>query len=1011
LNSAAQLKSQPTTADSPNRRGISFFRLLFWLLALLFFSVCYPPFFRFGVRQIAEYAAQRCGLRLEIAQVGGSLFEPVSIINTTLSTASFAGTEIHLRIARAEAAFSVENLLFHHGNGCLSKLSVDGMEGEIILSPEAPEDGESEPGRPIPRRLLPASIELRRVNLAVHEKDNLIFFQNIECDASDVNSGTVSVEKIHVAEPWLTKTFSDVRGTMALQNSRISVASVTLEKGIQIESASADLTELINRKLRMDFQISAFSGDIRGEIRGFTRENQNLNFEATGFFSNISIPQLADFLKSPEATGGTIQDGRFSFYGSLRDLKDARFSTRLSAGDFRWGQRQWNSLVLGAMMVDRHLQIPDLELRQAHNTLNLSGEIAIPDSLANWPQSDFNFNIDAKIDNVTELSLLFGPDFADTAGTAVLKGAISGHAMSYTGDLTVSGSNLSYKTVPVDTLHASVTLNGNELQVTSFELVHKNDFLRGKGGTNLFRDKKYWGELNASIVDLALYSALLRPPIVPQLYGGGLVIEWSGDGAANSHSGAFHAQLKNLRPLRETDPKSIPQNAELEGTYSPENIFFKKFSVSNALSSLTAVIAANTASLAIDSLQYKYDKEVRLAGSALLPFNLWRAWQHFDDACWNPAGECKLDLTATKLDLHEALMLTGREFPFQGELEGKLATSGSLADLNASGRIHFSKGQIAPAPGLSVFEADATLDGKNLTLEKSAGRFDSTDFAAGGEINFTDFHNPSLKLSVRSKAVPFELSRDLRAKADLDLKLDGPVASTRVTGTATLLAATFETKVNLYPLLLPGKHSGFEFNPQLSITRSPFDHWQIDVDCTAGQPLKTGDLSGTVRPDLRLSGSGGTFTTTGSLCFENMTVPAPFGTATIDEATLFLRQDHPDAPLLSGRFSAKIADHEISGYAFGALDEPGFLLVSNPPLPEPLILQLLTRGFAAKSADTPIPDFLAEMPLELQSPFLDDNTKSATLFLAAPDQGSGFAMPGASTDAENQEAATAEPAK
>ncbi|MEI8341321.1 MAG: hypothetical protein WCH43_07270, partial [Verrucomicrobiota bacterium] len=538
--------------------------MLIWFLLLLFLCAYYPPFFTAGVRQLAIYSAKRSGLLVEIAQVNGSLFEPVTFSSVTLSSESFAGSEIHLRIARAEAAFSLKNLIFHRGNGCLSKLEIDGMDGEIILSAESPGGNEAETGMPIPVRLLPASIKAKRVNLAVHEKNDLIFFQNIECSASDIKSGTISIEKIHVAEPWLSKTFYDVRGTMALQNSRISVASVVLEKGMQIENASANLPELMNRKLKMDFQLLAFGGDIRGEIRGFTRENQHLNFEATGSFSKIAIPELAVFLNSSETTGGTIQDGKFAFYGSLRDLKKARFSTRLVARDFQWGRRQWNSLVLGAIMVDRHLQIPNLELRQAHNSLTLSGEIAIPDTSSNWLQTDFNFNLDAKIDNVTELSLLFGPDFTNTAGMAAINGSIRGQAMSFTGDLTVSGSNLSYQTVPIDTLHASVNLNGNELQITSFELVHQTDFLRGKGGANLFREKKYWGEVNASIADLALYSAILQPAIVGQFYGGGLALEWSGDGTAKTHSGAFHAQLKNVHPLETTEPKSVPLNADHE---------------------------------------------------------------------------------------------------------------------------------------------------------------------------------------------------------------------------------------------------------------------------------------------------------------------------------------------------------------------------------------------------------------------------------------------------------------
>lgn len=1001
---------QPFAEPEPKKR-ISPLRLILWLLVLLFLCAYYPPFFRFGVIKLAEFAAKRSGLHIEIARVNGSLFEPVSIYNATLSSDSFAGSEIHLRITRAEAQFSFGNLLLHRGKGCLSKLVIDGMDCEIILNPEARAGSDTSAYRPIPWRLVPSSIEVRRVNLAVHEKDNLVFFQNIECKASDVKPGRIRIEKIHVAESWLTKTFFDVYGTMALQNSRISVATLTLEKGIRLESASADLMELLHRRLKMDFHFSAFGGDIRGDVLGFTREQEQLNFEATGSFSSISIPGVAAFLKSHEVTGGTIQDGKFAFHGSLHNLRKARFSTRFVAGDFRWGERQWNSLVLGAVMVDGHFQIPNLELRQAHNTLNLSGEIAIPDSPGDWLNSDFNFNIDARIDNATELSLLFGPDFADTAGTASVKGSIRGHDMSFTGDLAVSGSNLTYKTVPIDNLHASVNLNGDELEITSLELAHKNDFLRGTGGTDLSRERKYWGELNASIEDLTTYSAILQPAIFRQFYGGGLVIQWSGDGTAKAHSGAFHAQLKNIHPLEQTEPKSIPLNADLEGTYSPESIFFKKFAVSNTFSSLVAVITANPESITLDALQLKQGNEVCLEGNALLPFNLWKAWNNPASVCWNSAGECKLDLTARKLNLHNALTLSGREFPMRGEIQGKLATSGTFTSLDATGEIHFSKGQLDLTPGLAVFEAAATLAGKKLTLEKSLCRLNSTDFTADGEIDFNDYNNPVLKLSTHSKAEPFEPTAYLKAKTDLNLNLDGPFASVRVTGTALIQEVEISTRVDLFSLVLGDNRRLFDFEPGFRITQTPYDKWQIDLICTSNGPLKTGKFPGTVRPDLRIRGSGVNFTTSGSLCFENMPFAGPSGTVTINEATVFLQPDHPENPHLAARFSGTVPGREIYGYALGEYSDPEFILVSNPPLPEPLIHQLLARGFTARFRDGVLPVFLDGIPFELQSPFLDSGGKPAGLLPISSDEGADFTFYSTSNNTENPEAAPADQAK
>ena len=973
--------TQPIVPSTPRKR-VSLFRLLLWLVALLFLIAYYPPSFRFVLREVAEYSAAKSGLRLNIGKVSGSLFEPVIFLNTTLSTASFADSEIHLAIARSEVNFSFKNLFFHRAAGCVSQLSIDGMDGEIVLPGDTLETVASGKTRPIPKWLLPASIQAKRMNLALHEKNHLVFFQNMECNASDVHAGSISIEKIHIAEPWLTKTFSDVRGTMALQNSSISVADMVLQKGMRLENASADLGALTRRRLKMTFTLLAFNGKIQGDLDGFTREKHHLNFQTNGSFSQISIPDLARFLGSRETTGGIIEDGHFSFYGSPSDLKQSKSSIRLSARDFLWGQRQWNSLVLGATLVDRDLQILNLELQQAHNTLNLTGKIAIPDSRANWLKTDFNFNLDAKLDNVTELSQLFGPDLAHTAGKALIHGSIRGEALSFTGDLSVSGSNLAYKTVPVDTLNASVRLKGDELQIDSFEITHQHDFVRGKGGATLLHDKKYWGEINASIGELSWYSALLQPPILPRPYSGGIVLQWSGDGTAKTHSGAFNAHLKNVRPA-EKSPAS-PLNADLEGSYSPENIYFKKCLLSNSTASLTAVLAANPNSLSVTALQFKHGNELCLEGSALLPFNLWRAWQQWDDSCWT-AGECKLELTAKKLDLHETEGLTGLKLPMNGVVDGKLSTSGSLSDLNSSGRISYSKGNLNPAPGVTLSEVTASLNGKIVTLESATGQLNSTGFTGSGDLNFTEFHDPTLQLSIHSKAVALELPAPL--KANLDLHIDGPLSAANVTGSLVILEAELPADIVLFSPLSSAPHE-FNFNPQFNLTLTPYAHWKIDLHCTAASPLKIGVHPGSVTPNLQVRGSDSHFITTGSLRFEHLKVPSPLGPVQIDAATLLLRPDHPGNPLICGRFSTKIADSEVSGYALGSFLNPTITLFSYPPIPG-IIQPFLPGGFVMSPPQTG--GFSEELPVDLQSSWADNPSKTADISRVDLDQDFSFA--------------------
>jgi hypothetical protein len=96
----------------------------------------------------------------------------------------------------------------------------------------------------------------------------------------------------------------------------------------------------------------------------------------------------------------------------------ATASLRLTAVNFQWESRQWDSLTLGATLMNRHLQIPELQLWQGKNHLALSGDLRLPDAGRAWWQSEFTCNIAAKIETLTELSALLLPEFKYAAGRA-----------------------------------------------------------------------------------------------------------------------------------------------------------------------------------------------------------------------------------------------------------------------------------------------------------------------------------------------------------------------------------------------------------------------------------------------------------------------------------------------------------------------------------------------------------------------------------------------------------------
>jgi len=945
------------------------------LLAAFVFCLVYPPVFLFGVRRFLLFEAASHDASLEIGQMTGSIFEPISLHDVRLLSKTRAGTVRRLALSRLDAVVAWKEVVLRAGSPLIERIVIDGLDAEIGLPIQPATNGPGlstgkDSGTGWISSLLPGNVELLRANLVVRLKDSETTFTNVHFTASDVAPGIIEAGRIEVREPGLTKSFSDVKGTTALQNSKLSVGGLKLDDGMQIDTLSADLAELAQGKTEIDFGVSAFGGTIRGEVL-LAPSNGRLRFEATGSFSQISLEDVARFVDSKEPAGGILKEGKFTFRGSPREIDKATVVVRLEATDFLWGKRRWNSLVAGVTMFDRKLTIYEFSLKQSHNELTLTGEMDIPPSDRQWWQSRFDFDIAANIDNLTELSALFGPGFGETAGKMTIVGSVSGENESFTGQLSVAGSHLSYRDAPLDVLKAAIKLNGNELDLTSIEFSHKKDFLQGQGVVNILGEKRYWGELKASIADLALYSAFFEQPIAPQPFAGGLFLDWSGDGTVKAHSGAFRAQLKDIRPLIVTDPKFHPLDADLEGTYALENIFFSKFAIADAETSFSAKVAATPATLTLQSIKVQHKGNVWLQGDAVLPLSVWNLWQARP---WNEVvdfnGPLKVNVNAQNLRLHDVALLTGHDFPIKGDLDMKLAMSGSLSGLTAMGDVHLRKGQATVAtPALSFdgIDADITLEGQDLFEGLEGREFDSANlafnqFSADGWVMWKNVRDPKLEIAVKSQGVHLTPSPDLHVSSEVDLKLEGPFSAVLVSGSARILGVDWARQADWASLLSSNDGAPSAPEPPLSLGPS---NWTLQIACSGDAPFNMEGASAKASFDLRLTGAASAPRLTGRLDLASVVPAKASPTApVIDAGAIYFEAPNPSDPYLALRGSTAVSGRRIDAFIFGALSRKQVLL--DPPLDEETAGVLLASGFAAGDPDAPLPISIGEPDLTLQ---------------------------------------------
>jgi hypothetical protein len=953
LHTIADPHKQPPVR--PRRRARKGSILFLLIVAALVGAILYPPTFLFAVRKLLAFEAWRYGFSLSIGRMEGSVSNPIWLYNARLGHNSDAGTSTMLDIDKARTTFAWKHLFWQHDANVWHDLTLDGVRGAIDLPaasrlPRArlsalPPFRSSKP----PRLLLPSALTISHATILIRQGGGLVRLEDIDLQASDVEAGHLVIGALSVQEPWMTSVFSNCRGSLLLEDSKLVLANMKLTDALSITSASADLPELLRGQLQMEFALDAFSGNIQGELKSFARE-QHLDFESSGTFSNISVAQLAAFFG--QDADGSIKEGKFTFRGSPRDLAKATFTTRFEAGAFRWGARRWNSLVAGATYVHHHLESLEFQLTQAHNSLMLKGDMNVPENWKEWWKTDFNFDVAAKIDNLTELSALLGSGFEDISGKLTVDGAVSGDNASFNGQLIGSGSHLSFRKAPLDELQAAIKLQGNEIQVTNAEFTHGDDFLRAHGVVNILGEKRYWGEVKASIADLSLYASFLQPPIAPEAFGGGLMLDWSGDGAESAHSGAFTVRLNRVRPLVTGAPDADawqPIDVNAEATYSPDSIFFSNLVLGNGETTLASRVVANPRSLTFQNLKLLHGKSVWLAGDAQIPLNVWAAWQNPATASWwNFESPCKLDLKLERLSIHDTLLLSGREQPFDGELTGALNTGGTLPKLTAGGHLVIKNASGAlPAGTLKAGNATLDFSGNRLTVTSAAGNWNQLAWTASGAVTAADVRAPALDLAIKLPAASLALGQGMEGSAALDLRASGPPDALALSGTALLQALKIDRSASMASLVAPGGTGLQGPLPALALAGPPA--WKLNIRVAGDAAVALANTTGNAQPALEISGSLARPAISGSIDVQGFDMIEGPDRLTIGNGTFFLNQANPAASALVLLVVENTGDHGFAGYIFGTLmnkhftwgpDQTAMLagpadLSSLAPLPDP----------------------------------------------------------------------------
>ncbi len=290
------------------------------------------------------------------------------------------------------------------------------------------------------------------------------------------------------------------------------------------------------------------------------------------------------------------------------------------------------------------------------------------------------------------------------------------------------------------------------------------------------------------------------------------------------------------------------------------------------------------------------------------------------------------------------------------ELDGSVALdvniNGTIAQPVFSGAgdltINVARFNNPTLPALHDFRSRLLFNRDTLTFERFGGDLAGGPFTLGGRVVFEKLTNPTLDFQLKARSVLVARNDTLTARADADLRVDGPLGSATVAGNVALTNSQFLKNIDLIPIGLPGRPAPQppSDRPSISITTPPIRDWKFDVSIKTKDPfLIRGNLAnGAALVDLHLGGTGLHPLLEGQVRLKNVEATLPFSRLEVQSGFLFFDPSDPLNPKIDLQGTSLIRDYTVHVYVYGTTLSPEAIFTSEPPLPQEEIISLLATG-------------------------------------------------------------------
>lgn len=457
-----------------------------------------------GLRLWAWWQARQHGLLIHLGKIDAPFLQPVTIRNVRVSDRKSSPVRLEISGDHAIIDLDVPRILVGASGRAIRYLAIETLQLRINQNFSPAEAPKSRPDWATLQNLLPNNFNLPSFQLRIEDGPNVVLLRNAALSGSEVEAGRFRASEVTIASPLVHQTFSNLRGATKWQDNRLTLGGITLARGLDLQSATLDLSHLSEERADFQFDLDTFGGKIRASFSDEWRQGHAVwNFVASA--SDISLAQTSEAIGFADQLGGSLHAGKLTFRGDPQDLARATASIWIELGDPTWRDRAAEVIMLGAALFNRQIQLQQLYVKQHNNQLTMSGQGSLPSKPSDWLTPDFRGTISGSINDLGAFASLFGAAPDEFAGAVAIDGTVNARERKIGGHIAASGNSLSIFKTQIDSFTANLSLKASDLEIEQLDLRRKQDWLHAEGKINLGTAHAYSGSLSADIRNLSDY--------------------------------------------------------------------------------------------------------------------------------------------------------------------------------------------------------------------------------------------------------------------------------------------------------------------------------------------------------------------------------------------------------------------------------------------------------------------------------------------------------------------------